>query len=297
MEDYNNVNNEEARAAKSTKGYRILTIILVVILIVVSFILLRQTNQLKRENKITSGERDSIIMEYQNLRTDFDTLQIENANIDRDRMRLDSLVGRLQNERNLNYNQLRKYEQELSTMRSIMRRYVHQIDSLNQLNRALTAENINVRQQVNVEKLRADAAEEMAGELSKKVQTGALVKARDIRLVALRANDREVSRASRAERLRVDFILSANDITTPGLRNVYARIAGPDGYVLAGDTESLFDFEGDKITYSATREIDYQNQDLAVSLYYNGAGIVSGTYTVEIYMDGARTGIGETILK
>ncbi len=294
MEDYN-VNSNDEKSKKSTKGYRIITIILIVVLIGVSFIYFRQTHQLKKEYQI---EKDTLTNRINNLITDYDNMEAEyEVTLDKERMRADSLLEKLQSERTLNRSTARKYEQELETMRAIMRRYVRQIDSLNQLNRALTAENLNVRQQVNMEKLRADAAEEMAGELSKKVQTGALVKARDIKIVALRANDREVSRASRAERLRVDFILSANNITTPGLRNVYARIAGPDGYVLAGDTESLFDFEGDKITYSATREIDYRNEDLAVSLYYNGAGIVSGTYTVDIYMDGAKIGSGETILK
>ncbi len=295
MEDYNAGNNDAAKAKKSLKGYQILTIILIVVLIGVSFIYFRQTSQLKKEYQI---EKDTLTQRINNLITDYDNMESEyEVSLDKERMRADSLLEKLQSERTLNRSTARKYEQELETMRAIMRRYVHQIDSLNQLNRQLTAENINVRHQINIEKLRADAAEEMAGELSKKVQTGAIVKARDIKILALNSRDREVPRASRAERLRIDFILSANDIATPGLRNVYARIAGPDGYVLAGDTESLFDFEGDKITYSATREIDYRNEDLAVGLYYNGAGIVSGTYTVGIYMDGALIGTGETILK
>ncbi len=293
MEDYN-ANNPDTQSKKSTKGYRILVIILVVILIGLSFILIRHTNQLK-------AEKEAIATELQVLRTDFDTLSVENTaiqqDLDRTRMHLDSVSNQLQSERGINLAKLRKYEQELGTMRSIMRRYVHQIDSLNQLNRALTAENIDIRQQADLHKDRADAAEEIAGELSRKVQAGAVVKARNIELLALNSNDRVVPRASRAQRLRVDFVLSSNDIAEPGLRNVHARIAGPDGYVLAGDTESLFEFEGNKITYSATREIDYRNEDLPVSLYYNGAGIVSGTYSVELYMDNARIGSGEMILK
>lgn len=297
MEDYN-VNDVDAKSKKSVKGYQILTIILIVVLLGVSFIYFRQTSQLKKEYRI---EKDTLTMRIGNLITELDNIQVENGtireNLDTERLRADSLLEKLQGERTLNRATVRKYEQELGTMRAIMRRYVHQIDSLNQLNRTLTAENVNIRQQANIERLRADAAEEKADELSRQVRTGAIVKARDIKILALNSNDRVVPRASRAERLRVDFILSANEITTPGLRNVYARIAGPDGYVLAGDTESLFDFEGDKITYSATREVDYRNEDLAVGLYYNGVGIVSGTYTVEIYMDDARIGTGETFLK
>mgnify|MGYP003623526636 CR=1 FL=1 len=206
-------------------------------------------------------------------------------------------MEKLQNERNLNRATIRKYEKELGTMRTIMQRYVKQIDSLNTLNRALAEENVNIRRQATSERLRAEAAEERVTELDRKVQQGQVVKARDVMITAIGANDRVVPRASRAERLRIDFVLVANDLATPGSRNVYARLTGPDGYVLAGDTESLFDFEGDKITYSAVREIDYQNDDLAVALYYNGSGIISGKYVVEIFMDGARIGFGEVMLK
>ena len=58
-----------------------------------------------------------------------------------------------------------------------------------------------------------------------------------------------------------------------------------------------FEFEGEKITYSATRNVDYQNQDLPVSVFYNGSGIVSGKYQVSMYIDGILVGTAETILK
>ena len=49
--------------------------------------------------------------------------------------------------------------------------------------------------------------------------------------------------------------------------------------------------------YTASREIDYQNDDLDVGLFYNGDGIVSGKYSVQIYMDGYLIGSTEMILK
>lgn len=298
MEDYGNQMPEKQSSDKSIKGYQIVVILLVVILIVVSFIYFRQSSQLKEEYRI---EKDTLTVRINNLRTDLDNLYVENDDINRnletERHRADSLMDKLQSERTLNRATVRKYENELGTMREIMRRYVVQIDSLNQLNRALAAENVNIRKEATSERLRADAAEEKASELSRKVQMGQVVRARDVEITALAANDRPASSAKRAERLRVDFVLSSNELAIPGERPVYARITGPDGYVMAGDTESLFDFEGDKITFSAMREVDYQNSDLAVGVYYNGTGIVSGTYTVEIFMDGAKIGMGQTILK
>lgn len=115
--------------------------------------------------------------------------------------------------------------------------------------------------------------------------------------MSLSSSDKEVTRASRASRLRVDFVLSANELAIPGERNVYARITAPDGYIMANGANAVFDFEGDKLTCSAVREVDYQNLDLPVGLYYNGSGITGGKYKVAIFMDGYQIGSSEVIMR
>lgn len=298
MEEYNNQENTPERSSKSIRGYQIVIVLLAVILGVLAFIYFRQVRNLKQDAQF---EKEMLQENIGNLITDLDNLKVNNDsiryNLGIERQRADSLMGKLQNERNLNRSTIRKYEKELKTMRDIMRNYVKQIDSLNRLNRSLTQENVAFRQQVTDERARAEVAEEKASELTNKVKVGGIIKARNITLVALNANDRVVPRASRAERLKVSFALTANDLASPGERNVYVRITGPDGYVMAGNVSSMFDFEGDKLTYSAVREIDYQNKDLEVGLFYNGAGITSGTYKVEVFMDGYMIGSAETYLK
>ncbi len=299
MEDYNSQpDNVSDRTTKSIRGYQIVIVLLVVVLGVLAFVYFRQVNGLKREaqqeKEILQDNINDLIVDIDNLKVDNDSITY---NLGIERRRADSLMEKLQNERNINRATIRRYEKELGTMRDIMRNYVRQIDSLNRLNRSLAEENVAIRRQVNDERVRAQAAEERASELSDRVKVGSIIRARDIVLTALNTNDRPVPRASRAVRLKVDFVLTANDLATPGERNVYVRITGPDGYVLAGDTASLFDYEGDKLTYSAVREIDYQNKDLEVGLFYNGAGITGGTYFVEVYMDGYLIGSTEAYLK
>lgn len=298
MEEYNNKQNDPERSSKSIRGYQIIIILLAVILGVLAFIYFRQVRNLKQDAVF---EKEMLQENINNLITDLDNIKVNNDsiryNLGVERQRADSLMGKLQNERNINRSTIRKYEKELKTMRDIMRNYVKQIDSLNRLNRSLTQENVVFRQQVTDERTRAEVAEEKASELNNKVKVGGIIKARNITLVALNANDRVVPRASRAERLKVSFVLTANDLAASGERNVYVRLTGPDGYVMAGNVSSMFDFEGDKLTYSAVREIDYQNKDLEVGLFYNGAGITSGTYKVEVYMDGYLIGASEAYLK
>lgn len=141
-------------------------------------------------------------------------------------------------------------------------------------------------------------AEEKASELSTKVRQGAVIRARGIRLVPLNARDKEVSRVKNASRLRVEFTLAGNDLAEPGERTVYVRITSPDGYVQSNASAATFEFEGERLTYTASRDVDYQNEDLAVGVYYNdGAGFTAGTYRVEVYADGRLAGQSDIVLR
>lgn len=296
MEDYN---QDSQSPAKSIQGYKIVIIILAVILAALSFLYFHQVNSLKEDFAV---ERDtlttrlsSIVGEYDNLKTENDTIA---HNLGIERAKADSMLQLITKERSFSRAKIRAYEKEVGTLRTVMRGFVHQIDSLNTLNKQLITENVTYRKEVTSQRLRADVAEEKAQELSTKIRKGAVVRARNIQLMALSSSDREVTRASRAARLRVDFVLAANELATPGERSIYARITGPDGYVMANASNAVFEFEGDMKTYSAMRsDVDYQNQDLAVSLYYNGGGITGGKYLVAIYMDGYMIGSSEILLK
>jgi hypothetical protein len=175
--------------------------------------------------------------------------------------------------------------------------YIRQIDSLNTLNKKLITENVSYRKEISSANLRADMAEERTAELENKVKVGAVIHARGINLVALNARSKEVTRIKNAERLRVDFVLSANELATPGNKAVYVRITSPEGYLLTSDAAPTFEFEGTALGYSAMREVDYQNDDLDVGLFYNGDGITAGKYAIEVYMDGIKIGSTETILR
>ncbi len=283
---------------KSIKGYQIVIVILALILAGLSYLYYSQTSALKEDFQI---KRDTLENQISRLVVDMDGLKTTNDTISQnlgiERGRADSLMQRLQKERSFSASKIRQYEKEVGTLRVVMRGFVQQIDSLNKLNQKVTAENVGLRTRLAEETTARARAEETAGELEIKVRQGAVIKARAINLLALSSSDREVTRASRAARMRVDFILTANEIASLGQRNVYARIQGPDGYQMSIAGSPTFDADGKQLTYSAVREIDYQGQDLSVSLYYTGGGITNGTYKVAIFMDGQQIGANEVILK
>lgn len=292
---------QEASSDKSIRGYRIVIVILSVILVALSALYYGIHRQQMLDNELLQADRDSIQNDLGRLMVDFDNLQVTNdtlsTNLGIERGRADSLMARLKQERSWNLAKIKQYEKEVGTLRSLMKGYIRQIDSLNTLNKRLLDENVSFRKEISSAMLRADMAEEKAAELTNKVQVGSVVRARDIRLTALNARSKPISRIRNAERLLVEFTLAANELAQPGNRAIYVRIISPDGYPLTTEAMPTFQYEGERMSYSAMREVDYQNQDLAVGIYYNSSGLTAGVYRVELYCDGRHIGEAQIAMR
>ena len=74
-------------------------------------------------------------------------------------------------------------------------------------------------------------------------------------------------------------------------------IKSPDGYLLTSESMPTFEYQGMNVGYSAVREVDYQNEDVDVSIYYRGSGFTEGQYTIEIYTDGNLIGSGSVSMR
>lgn len=308
-QEYDNYDNTEFEedytprpdSGKSIRGYRIVIIILSVILVAISALYFGIHRQQMLDNELLRADRDSIQNDLGRLMEDYDNLHVANdsisASLDIERGRADSLMNQLRKERRWSLAKIKQYEKEVGTLRTVMRGYLHQIDSLNSLNQKLITENISYRKEISSATLRAEMAEEKAAELDNKVRAGAVIKARGIRLTGLNSRNKEVSRIRNAERVRVDFVLTANELTTPGNKAVYMRLTSPDGYVLTTEAMPTFEYEGERLSYSAMREVDYQNQDLEVGIYFDSSGFAAGTYLVQLYCDGYMIGSAEIAMR
>jgi len=178
-----------------------------------------------------------------------------------------------------------------------MKNYLRQIDSLNTINKKVIGENVSLRKEISTANLRADVAEERASELQNKVAQGSVLRARDIAMIALNANDKMITRVKNAATLRIDFTVAANELAQTGNRTIYLCITSPDGYLLSTDAMPTFDFHGSRKGYSASREIDYQNEDVDVSIFYKGSGFIPGTYKIELYTGGNLIGSTEIAMR
>ena len=233
--------------------------------------------------------------DYATLSSDYDDINLQ---LDSSRLEVQMLIEKITKTEATNRSKIRQYEKELGTLRSIMRNYIVQIDSLNTLNKKLTADAAAARREAAESRRRQEELSKTVENLSGQVAAGSVIKARGLKIEAYNASDKVTDRSSRVVRLLATLSLVENDLAPKGPIRVYIRVKGPDGILLTNDTQRTFEVNGEPMICSASREVDYQGKEVELSIYLNDiAGYVKGIYTVEAYTEQTRLGSAELMLR
>lgn len=277
---------------KTTKILIALVALMFVTIAVLGFLLYDMANQrdvifvekenitLEKEN--IKAELTALYDEYSSLETNNDSL---NTEILKEKERITILLDELQKTKNYNYSMKKRYENEISSLKSIMRHYVYQIDSLDQYNKQLIAENITIKDEHTRIKSEMDEVVEKNDELSMVIENAAILKTTGITTSFLNRRGREARKASKIEKIKVSFTIVANDLANAGADKVYLRIIRPDNFALSNGQTLVY--REKNIAYSAARDVIYENQDLNVSIFYDvHEELTPGRYNIELYMGG-----------
>ena len=233
--------------------------------------------------------------DYASLSSDYDTI---NSQLDSSREEVSQLIERIKKTEATNRSKIRQYERELGTLRSIMKNYIVQIDSLNTLNKKLTADAAAARREAAESRRQNEALSKTVENLEGQVAAGSVIKARGLRMEAYNASDKVTDRSSRVTYLLTTLSLGENDLAERGPVTVYIRVKDPDGILLVNDTQKTFQYNGEPMVCSASREVDYQGSEVEMGIYLNGiAGYVKGVYTIEAYTAASLLGTTELILR
>ena len=233
--------------------------------------------------------------DYATLSSDYDDINLQ---LDSSRLEVQMLIDKITQTEATNRSKILQYEKELGTLRSIMRNYIVQIDSLNTLNKQLTADAAAARREAAESRRKQEELSKTVESLTGQVAAGAVIKARGLRMEAYNSSDKVTDRSSRVVRLLATLSLVENDLAPKGPVRVYIRVKGPDGILLTNDTQRTFEVDGEPMICSASREVDYQGKEVELSIYLNDiTGYVKGIYTVEAYTDQTRLGSAELMLR
>ena len=151
--------------------------------------------------------------DYASLSSDYDTI---NSQLDSSREEVSQLIERIKKTEATNRSKIRQYERELGTLRSIMKNYIVQIDSLNTLNKKLTADAAAARREAAESRRQSEELSKTVESLSGQVAAGSVLKARGLRMEAYNSSDKLTDRSSRVVRLLTTLSLVENDLAAKG---------------------------------------------------------------------------------
>lgn len=287
-----------AREKKLKRTMWILVVVAVALVAVLGYVWSQKSSlisELEDEKRDLTEQMESLQNDYATLSSDYDSI---NSQLDTSRAEVADLLERIKKTNATNRAKMRQYEKELGTLRSIMRNYIVQIDSLNTLNHKLTAEAAAARREAAASKAESVQLSQQVENLTGQVAAGSVIKARGLHIAAYNSSDKVTDRSSRTVRLLTSLSLVENDLAPKGPVRVFIRVKDPDGIILANSNRSSFTFNGETMVASASRRVDYEGSEVDLSIYLNDIPEYrKGVYTVEAYTEQSFLGKSELMLR
>jgi myosin heavy subunit len=287
---------KETNNQKTQKPLYIALGITAVLLIVIAVLYISQSAEMKEVVEEMTVEKEILTEEYQDLALGYDSLESQsdtlNTMLEKERQKVEHLIEEIKTIKATNASRMRELRKELSTMRGVLKSYVHQIDSLNRLNEELKLENREYQQRVSRIQNSYLELEGEKDELQGKVEVASRLETTGIRVGGLNTRGRSTGRINRIDKIEVCFTVLKNLTAPVGIKPFYVRIERPDGQLLLHSREDIFLFEDSEINFSAMRNVEYGGEEIEICIYYDVdmGELMSGEYTADIFADGANIG-------
>lgn len=301
----------ETQQPNKANGVNKILVGLVILLFGFCGFLIWQNMQLKEvivEKEIVyvdvATERDNVKAELEEMLAQYNNLETTNgqirAELEAEKAKIEEL---LKNIKNKDWT-IHKLKKETETLRTIMKGFVVQIDSLNTVNKELRAEKEVVQGELKSERDKTENLTKEKENLTNKVTIASYLKTVGLKSYGVKVKGdktgKENDRAKRIEKIRTEFTVLKNEITPSGDKWIYIRILAPDGKVLSEKTDdsNKFEFNGVKGLYTSKKQINYQNQEVQVTIDWKKIEeFPIGEYNVEVYADGVDIGKTKFTLK
>jgi len=233
------------------------------------------------------NDYERLSLQYSEMMTQINNDSII-AQLTQEQMRTQQLLQELKNVKAADAREIARLKKELATVREVLRSYIRQVDSLNQVNQQLIAENENVKDQLaHSNSVNADLRQEKQN-LTEKVAIAAQLDATAISMSILNKRQKSAKKMKDCKTIQVGFNIARNVTATNGNRTLYVRIQTPAGQILTAGT---FPYENRQLEYSMKKVVEYTGEELNVQTYWQvNEFLDAGQYRVSIFADGNMIG-------
>lgn len=253
------------------------------------------------ENAELQDLKELAVLDKQEMENDYERLslqytemmtQINNdsivAQLTREQLRTQKLLEELKNVKATDAREITRLKKELATVREVLRSYIRQVDSLNQVNQKLVAENYRVKEELVQSNRTNEGLQQEKQNLTQKVAIAAQLDATGISMTALNKRQKAAKKMKDCKTIQVGFNIARNVTAENGNRVVYVRIQTPSGGVL---TAGSFPYENRQLEYSMKKTVEYNGEETNVQTYWQVQEFLdAGEYRVSIFADGHMIG-------
>ena len=281
---------EENSIIKDKKDKMLMIVIgclsVVLILLFIFFLVERSENKkhiaaIHEEKQLLEQELTDLSHNYDDLKTSNDTL---NEKLQLEQEKILTLMDQMKKFRDNSYAEINRYKKEIGTLKNVLRSYVVQIDSLNQLNQKLAKENTEVRKQMNWVRERNQKLENQQKDMKEVIAQASALRTENFVVYPVNKKDKETN-WKKCYNLKAEFVITN------------LRLKRPDDKVIAFSEKSFFKYQNVSLTYSAKREINYEGDRLEMAIYWpNDGSLIKGKYIAELFSDNELIGSTEFTL-
>lgn len=292
--------NSDNKENKEINKLSLLIVAVIVLLLIIGgavYYIYHQKQQMSDLVETFDLEKESLEDEFNELSLQYEGYKFSVNNdslltlLSTEQAKVQRLMEELRTVKATNAKRINELKKELETLRKIMRNYVIQIDSLNQVNQQLTQEK---EQAVKQYRQASSTAAQLTKELEKQTERVTLASRLDatgITVIPINSRGKEVKKIKQMEQFVVNFRLVKNITAPVGEKTVYVRLKKPDDDILVKSRADVFLFEGKEINYSMKKMVEYDGEELPVTMYWNIEEFLSpGVYRVDIFADGNLIG-------
>ena len=208
-----------------------------------------------------------------------------------EQMKVQRLQEELRTVKATNTRRISELKKEIKTLRTVMRGYVIQIDSLNRVNEQLKKEKAQAVQRYQQASHTATRLAKEKEQLTERVTLASKLDATAIHIRTVNGRGKDMKKIKRMEQILINFVIAKNITAPVGEKTIYVQIRKPDDDILVKSRGDVFTYENREINYSCKKLIEYTGEEMPVSMVWKIEEFLSpGDYRVDIFADGNLIG-------
>ncbi|WP_321425647.1 hypothetical protein [uncultured Bacteroides sp.] len=282
---------------KTTWIVAVITTILIIAIAGITYLFLRSEKEKKELVQNFELDKKDLENEYTGFAKQYDELKFVTSNdslstlLSEEQVKVQRLLEQLRSVKATNASEIRRLKNELGLLRKVMIGYVNQIDSLNRMNKALTSENLEVRQKYQSATQQISSLSEEKKNLHNKVTLAAQLDATGISLLAKDKKGKQAKKVKDIVKFQIGFTIVKNITAEAGNKTIYIRITKPDNDVLTKNSGNTFSYENRNLSYSIKKYVEYTGEEQSVTVFWDVEEFLyAGSYGVDIFADGNLIG-------